>query len=106
MTHDQLRTGAALVRALVEGDESARGVLADWIDDHGLPQTHPTEAERSASILRRPEHLRPWCGNLPTPVVWLIPESEWAAVPMFAPLGCWPRWAWNQGYPDDAAPGG
>lgn len=30
-----LRTGAALVRALLAGDETARGVLADWLEQNG-----------------------------------------------------------------------
>jgi hypothetical protein len=35
MTPDQLRQGAALVRCLVEGDETARGPLSDWLLENG-----------------------------------------------------------------------
>lgn len=37
LDRDKLRTCAALIKALIAGDENARGPLADWIEEYGCP---------------------------------------------------------------------
>lgn len=90
MTPDQLRTGAALVRALLDGDDTARGPLSDWILEHGLPLGAPYDQQHAARLLRAgggtvTTHVGSRGGvraGYSTPREW-----TW--------LGTWPAWAWN-----------
>ena len=97
MTPDQLRCGAALVRALVEGDDSARGPLSDWIWEHGLPDCEDYETAEALALLRSDRVVYTLGHDRPHPKRVLLvadlpgnrrgTESAW--------LGTWPALAWE-----------
>jgi hypothetical protein len=100
VTTDQLRTGAALCRALVEGDDSARGPLSDWVEEFGLPwPAGSTLAADSAWLTGRA------IGRLRDGRGYALRKSGgdfvalWFADENYAWLGTWPKWAWDGGEP-------
>jgi hypothetical protein len=99
MTHDQLRTGAALVRALWEGDETARGPLSDWIEQEGgLPGMYSVNDRAIVYALRRGlrlsmEVVHDDAEHVAVVNVACEVSSRWLW------LGVWPKWAWQGDYP-------
>ncbi len=104
MTTDQLRTGATLVRVLIEGDESARLPLSDFVEEFGVPPVGRSHAVSfslwACNLLRSSRTLRyDWW-------YWWYwgPRKEMITVrakciqePRFHTviLACFPAWAWE-----------
>jgi hypothetical protein len=104
MTPDQLRQGAALVRCLVEGDETARGPLSDWLEDNGSPWSDDRQPLPVLSW---------WLWDLRSPVVKGrvaisrpysdVVKAEYIGGPSGAgiwTIGYFPLWAWEGTYAD------
>lgn len=109
MTPDQLRTGAAIVRRLVEGDETARGPLSDFLEEFGvspIKHTHTDVFSRWAcNLLRSPRTLEyEWW--------WWTPKQEMLTVRarcvrepgIYTVILAWlPAWAWEGREPTSEA---
>lgn len=91
MTADQLRQGAALVKALAAGDEDARGPLADWAAEIG------TLSEYLCQVLRQP-----YAVVVPVPrrgggvIVRLSLRGVGPLVPLYGDVGEFPASVWEQ----------
>lgn len=94
MTATDLRTGAALVRALIDGDDSVRGPLSDWLEQYASPlQRWPQHLRRAIDLLR--DFDRPvCCGVLGQTGQYRL---VWARTEDCDPvtIGQWPAWAWE-----------
>ena len=88
MTTDQLRTGAALVRALVEGDETARGPLSDFL------LQHEQISEENVEVLRQPWAVLSVIRFFGERLVCVHRNAKPITPPCFN-LGWFPTWAWN-----------
>lgn len=88
MTNDQLRTGAALVRALVEGDDTARLPLSDFVEEFGLPASENVIGY-AIRVLRNGlstyQFSRSYDGRIFTYLNGAL-------------IGTWPLWAWEGEY--------
>lgn len=93
MTATDLRTGAALVRALIDGDDSARWPLSDWIAENGLPGRDHRDSQAAVQRLRLYDgaatRTRPrLCPPGEVPCYYLCADGHCS-------LGTWPAWAWE-----------
>lgn len=97
-----MRQGAALVRALLAGDDSVRGPLSDWIEEWGLPNLiTPFPEEHNAKVaavlrggnwaLHKLDVSRR-SGKRPRLYSPRIIGGDGA---MWYRLGTWPAWAWD-----------